>query len=43
MKHLIAMFMLCLSLSLHAQTVIDISVKGISDANNDGAQKDRRR
>ncbi|MBN1578710.1 MAG: hypothetical protein JW913_19255 [Chitinispirillaceae bacterium] len=41
MKHFIGIAMLGLSFTLHAQTVIDISVKGISNAGKDGAQKDR--
>jgi hypothetical protein len=35
------MYLLLISAGLYAQNVIDISVKGISDQRNDGAQQDR--
>ncbi len=42
MKKMSCLFILLLSVALNAQSIIDISVKGISDAKNDGAQKDRK-
>jgi hypothetical protein len=42
MKNISIIVVLSLSMALNAQSIIDISVKGISDAKKDGAQKDRK-
>ena len=41
MKKFILIFSLLFSTSLYSQTIIDISVKGISNTKKDGAQQDR--
>ncbi len=41
MKALPVILIICLSIPLSAQQIIDITVKGISDSKKDGAQQDR--
>jgi hypothetical protein len=41
MRYYVIAFLLLITGAVSGQTIIDISVKGISDGKNDGAQKDR--
>ncbi|MCK4579183.1 MAG: hypothetical protein KAU50_10360 [Candidatus Marinimicrobia bacterium] len=41
MKRLLIVFQVVAAVVLSAQDIIDVGVRGISDANRDGVQKDR--
>jgi hypothetical protein len=42
MRHIVLMLLAVSAFSLQAQEIIDVGVRGISDATRDGAQKDRQ-